>query len=162
MYAVSAAPVGAAEERLVTLSEDDLADIAALLEVANRGTDARPFEHEGQRWAGIRDEAGRLVACGVREPNIAGWPILSGITVHPVHRGTGLGRAVTARLTRDAIRDRGVCTLGLYSHNAVARGLYRSLGYTGTHCWSSRRIVAPTASHGGGELRAQAAGPGVS
>ena len=143
LYAASPPPVVAAEPRLVTLSRNDVDDIRSLLDLANPGTDARPFEFPGQHWVGAHDGLGRLVACGVREPNLAGWPILSGITVHHTSRGTGLGLAVTAHLTREAVRETGVCTLGLYSHNDVARRVYHGLGYGGDHLWSSRRL-APT------------------
>jgi predicted GNAT family acetyltransferase len=34
-----------------------------------------------------------------------------------------------------------VCTLGLYSHNDVARRVYHGLGYGGDHLWSSRRLA---------------------
>ena len=137
----TAPPPGvAAEPGLVHLDEGDVADIAGLLAHANPGTDARPFEHPGQQWVGVRDDGGRLVACGVREPSLAGHPILSGITVDPSQRGRGLGLAVTARLTREAVLEAGVCTLGMYSHNAVARRLYLGLGYGDVHEWSSRRF----------------------
>ena len=133
-------PEVAAESRLVHLSSAHQPEIAALLAAANPGTDARPFEHPGQHWVGARDDRGRLVACGVRERSLAGHPILSGITVDPAHRGLGLGLAVTAYLTRRAVADAGVCTLGMYSHNAVARRLYLGLGYGDVHEWSSRRF----------------------
>jgi GNAT superfamily N-acetyltransferase len=141
LSAARAPSVVAAESGLVTLHETDLAEIHELLDVGNPRTDARPFEFPDQHWVGARDGAGRLVACGVREPNVAGWPVLSGITVRPDHRGTGLGLAVTAYLTREAVRERGVCTLGMYSHNAVARRLYTGLGYGEVHEWSSRRLA---------------------
>ena len=141
LYAASPPPRVAAETRLVALSESDRDEIQSLLVEANPGTDARPFELPDQHWVGVRDDAGRLVACGVREPNLAGWPILSGITVHAARRGTGLGLAVTAHLTREAVREAGVCTLGLYSHNDVARRVYHGLGYRGDHLWSSRRLA---------------------
>jgi ribosomal protein S18 acetylase RimI-like enzyme len=130
-----------AEPGLVGLDDRDLDDVRRLLDVANPNTDARPFELPGQHWAGIRIPSGELVACGVREANLAGWPVLFGISVHPDHRGTGLGLAVTAYLTRAAVRERGVCTLGMYSHNDVARRLYLGLGYGDVHQWSSRRLA---------------------
>ncbi|KRE57783.1 GNAT family N-acetyltransferase [Phycicoccus sp. Soil748] len=141
LRALEAPPVVAAEDRLVTLHRDDQPAIQVLLDLANPGTDARPFEYPDQRWVGVRGDAGALLACGVREPNLAGHPVLSGITVHPDARGTGLGLAVTARLTRDAVQETGVCTLGMYSHNDVARRLYTGLGYGDTHAWSSRRLA---------------------
>jgi ribosomal protein S18 acetylase RimI-like enzyme len=140
MYAAAAPPRTATEERLVPLFEDDFDDVAALLAEANPHTDARPFQHPGQ-WVGVRDDRGRLVACGVKETNAAGFPALAGITVHPTSRGTGLGVAVTAHLTRAAVADAGVCTLGLYSDNDVARRIYHGLGYTGDHLWASRRLA---------------------
>jgi GNAT superfamily N-acetyltransferase len=141
LYAGSAPPVVAAESRLVPLGPDDVDALRELLAAANPRTDARPFEYPDQAWVGARDAAGRLVACGVREPSLAGYPILSGITVDPAHRGTGLGLAVTAYLTRAAVAQAGVCTLGMYSDNAVARRVYRGLGYRGDHRWASRRLA---------------------
>lgn len=140
MYAARAPSVVPAESRLVGLDPVDLPEIRGLLDVANPRTDARPFEFPDQQWVGVRDDAGRLVACGVREPNVAGCPALSGISVHPDERGRGLGLAVTAYLTREAVRERGVCTLGMYSDNHVARRVYHGLGYGGDHLWSSRRL----------------------
>lgn len=134
-------PVVPAESRLEQLSPADEAAIRALLTAANPNTDARPFEHPGQRWVGVRGEGDRLVACGVREPGVGGAPVLAGITVDPRERGTGLGLAVTARLTREAVAEAGVCSLGMYSHNTVARRVYRGLGYGDVHEWSSRRLV---------------------
>jgi predicted GNAT family acetyltransferase len=77
----------------------------------------------------------------MRETNVAGHPLLAGITVHPSARATGLGLAVTAALARAAIADSGVCTLGMYSDNDVARRVYHGLGFSGDHLWSSRRLV---------------------
>jgi ribosomal protein S18 acetylase RimI-like enzyme len=144
MYAVQPPPRAPAESRLVTLAAGDLPQIAQLLSGANPRTDARPSATGGQRWVGARDGAGQLVACGVEEPNQAGYPILSGITVHPSHRGMGLGLAVTAHLTREGVRTSGVCTISLYSDNDVARRVYGGLGYDDIHAWSSCHFdVAP-------------------
>jgi ribosomal protein S18 acetylase RimI-like enzyme len=132
------------EDRVVDLDAADEEDIRALLEVANARTDARPFETPGQHWVGVRDADGALVACGVRDETLAGTPILEGITVRADQRGTGLGLAVTASLTRQAVRAHGVCTLGMYSDNDVARRLYHGLGYGVDHVWSSRRLATAT------------------
>ena len=131
-----------AEAGLVPLTHDDLPAIEHLLAADNPGTDARPFAFPGQDWVGLRAEDGGLVACGVREPNLAGAPILAGITVARSHRGRGLGLAVTACLTRASVHEHGVCTLGMYSHNDVARRTYTGLGYGHVHAWSSRRVAS--------------------
>jgi GNAT superfamily N-acetyltransferase len=141
LYAESAPPVVPAESRLVPLVEADVDDLRDLLARANPRTDARPFEFPDQVWVGVRTPTGRLVACGVREPSLAGYPILSGISVDPAERGTGLGLAVTAYLTRGAVEQAGVCTLGMYSDNDLARRVYRGLGYGGEHRWASRRLA---------------------
>lgn len=133
-------PTVAGEARLTELGPDDAAEIRGLFAVGNPRTDARPFEHPEQHWVGVRSDDGTLLACGVREPNVAGHPHLSGITVHPAARGTGLGLAVTARLTREGVSEAGVCALGMYSENAVARRVYTGLGYGDTHEWSSRPL----------------------
>jgi GNAT superfamily N-acetyltransferase len=140
MAATTEPPVVAGESRLVPLDESHEPEIRELLAEVNPHTDARPFEHPGQVWCGARDDAGRLVACGVMQPDIAGHPLLEGISVHPTHRGTGLGLAVTAYLTRLGVREDGVCTLGMYADNDVARRVYLGLGYGDVHEWSSRRL----------------------
>lgn len=132
----------AQQDRVVPLGPDDEPSIRALLAAGNPRTDARPFEQPDQHWAGVRAADGTLLACGVREPNVAGHPHLAGITVHPTARGTGLGLAVTARLTREAVDEAGVCTLGMYADNGVARRVYTGLGYGRAHLWSSRHLAA--------------------
>lgn len=57
------------------------------------------------------------------------------------HRGQGLGVAVTAGLTRRGIAGSGVCTLGMYSDNDLARRLYTHLGYRTAYAWCSRRLL---------------------
>ena len=69
-----------------------------------------------------------------------GTVTLTGITVDPVARGHGLGRAVTIELTRRAIAEHGWCTLGMYSINDTARTLYLSLGYEIGARWSSGEL----------------------
>ncbi|WP_338747842.1 GNAT family N-acetyltransferase [Janibacter alittae] len=121
----------------VELVEEDRGALQALLDAHNPGTDGQPFARPGQRWVGVRDVDGDLLAVGCCEPERSGTPVLSGITVVPAARGRGLGRMVTADLTRVAIGTHGWCTLGMYSVNDTARRLYHSLGYETGAVWSS-------------------------
>lgn len=93
---------------------------------------------------------------GVREPGISGYPVLAGITVHPSYRGSGLGLAVTAYLTRAAIAERGVSVLGMYSDNDRARRVYHGLGYGGDHLWSSAPLCRAPSGRRHGASRAPA------
>lgn len=133
-------PAVAAPEGLVELDESRQAELQALLDEHNPGTDGSPFGRPGQRWVGVRDRSGALLAVGCCELETSGAPVLSGITVVPRARGLALGRGVTAELTRRAVADHGWCTLGLYSHNDRAREVYRSVGYVVRAEWSSGRL----------------------
>lgn len=55
------------------------------------------------------------------------------VSIHPEHQGHGYGRAAM-RLAEDEARARGIgrIELNVFGGNAVARGLYRSLGYIET------------------------------
>ena len=133
------APQQLSEERqLVVLGPGDLGEVKALLAVENPRTDADPGKRSNERWVGARDDSGALVACGVREDGPGGYPELAGITVRSDQRGRGLGAAVTALLTREAVTEAGVCTLGMYADNAAARRVYHRLGYVTVHDLSTR------------------------
>jgi GNAT superfamily N-acetyltransferase len=140
MWTTTAPPPAPGESALVALGAGDLPEVQRLLEVGNPTTHARPGEHGDERWVGVRHD-GRLVACAVMERNGAGRPHLAGITVHPSRRGLGLGLAMTAHLTRLAVDADGVCTLGMFASNDVARRLYHGLGYVTAHAWCSRQVA---------------------
>ncbi|KRE37227.1 hypothetical protein ASG73_13145 [Janibacter sp. Soil728] len=129
------APVGTVE-----LDAGRGEEIQALLDQNNPDTDGQPFARPGQRWVGVRDGSGTLLGVGCCELETSGAPVLAGITVVAAARGLGLGRGITAELTRRAVADHGWCTLGMYSHNDRARGIYRSLGYVVQAEWSSGRL----------------------
>lgn len=135
-------PAYGLEDELVEL--DDAADAAAITELAARENprfEGDPGKGRSERWLGVRDAAGRVVACGARHRTAAGAAHLSGILVAAELRGRGYGRAITGALTRESVRAAGVCTLGMYADNATARGLYHSLGYVTAHAWASRRLL---------------------
>ncbi|NLW99953.1 MAG: GNAT family N-acetyltransferase [Actinomycetales bacterium] len=93
------------------------------------------------RWLGLRDPKGRLIAVGGVEVEDSGVPHLSGIVTAREHRGQGLGSVISAALTRDALAEHGVCTLGMFSDNDTARRVYHRLGYRTARCWNSRRLA---------------------
>ena len=141
------APPRLPEEDLLTTLDDsaDAADVLALHEIGNPSAESRPGEAVSERWVGVRDH-GILVASAAMQRTSGGAPHLTGITVAPSHRGRRLGLAMTAALTRYAVESDGVCTLGMYSDNAVARRLYTGLGYQVAHAWASRRLVSAEAA----------------
>lgn len=120
----------------------DADDIAALNEIGNPGAESEPGSGRTHHWLGVR-ERGELVAAGATHLTPGGAPHLAGIVVHPRLRGRGLGVAVTAGLTRSAIAEYGVCTLGMYAANARARAIYEGLGFRVARAWASRRLLRP-------------------
>lgn len=127
---------------------DDTADadeIAAFAAQENPRFEGQPGTGKAYRWLGVRDEKGALIGCGSLARTSAGAPHLAGIVTAAARRGQGIGRALSARLTREAIAQYGVCTLGMYSDNDTARRLYVALGYHIDKRWASRRI-APTST----------------
>ncbi|WP_158607714.1 GNAT family N-acetyltransferase [Flexivirga caeni] len=140
MWTVQAPPVLPAESVLVQLDDTrDAAAIAALNEIGSPTAESEPGSGRTELWLGARD-GGRLMAAGAIHRTDGGTPHLAGIVVHPSARGRGLGAALTAALTRHAIRTDGVCTLGMYADNDPARAVYDRLGFTVARSWASRGL----------------------
>jgi predicted GNAT family acetyltransferase len=93
------------------------------------------------RWVGLRAQDGSLLAVGGAELEASGVPHLAGIVTALDQRGQGLGTVVSAALTRWAVAQHGVCTLGMFSDNEPARRLYGRLGYRTARSWHSRTLV---------------------
>ncbi|HYH34747.1 MAG TPA: GNAT family N-acetyltransferase [Nocardioides sp.] len=115
-------------------------DVAALIDAAAPGSHARPGQPGIEAWLGIREE-GRLVAVGavVRQPDGTGH--VRAVTVAEQVRGRGLGRRLSAALTRRAMAGTGVCTLGVYVDNEPALRIYRGLGYEVVHTFTSGAVT---------------------
>lgn len=157
MWTQTPPPVQPGEEHVVRLRPDEEPDVAALLDVASPRTSARPGDEGVRGWWGIREPAGRLVACAGHTERVTGVPHLAGIAVLPELRGRGLGGAVTAGITRAVLADGAeVCTLGMYADNDPARRVYDRLGYVTEHRFSSRVLTRARVSPG----RPRAAGRG--
>jgi GNAT superfamily N-acetyltransferase len=115
------------------------AEVTAFLAEHSPAADTMPGN--GERWFAVEGTDGSLAAVAAWGSTRAGAPHLSSVAVDTALRGTGLGRTIVGALTRWAVGEAGVCTLGMYSHNSVARGLYLSLGYDRVCAWSSRPVV---------------------
>ena len=137
MWTTSSVPPVRHEERIEVADESMAEELVAFLREASPRTHGEPFARPGQAWVTIGDRD-RLIACGSWDLATSGIPVLAGIAVAPARRGEGYGAAVTAYLTRAAVRDFGACTLGMFADNVTARRLYHRLGYRTGAQWSSR------------------------
>jgi len=134
-------PAVPGEDRVERLGEADQA-VRELLAAASPRHSAVPGAAGVERWVGVRDGSGRLVAVAANEPMRPDVPHLASIATHPDVRGTGLGGAVTGALTRALLAEGyPVVTLGMYADNAVARRMYLRLGYRCEHEFSSRAVL---------------------
>jgi ribosomal protein S18 acetylase RimI-like enzyme len=116
-------------------------EIRAFLDASSPSCSAEPGSRWVRRWAGILDVDGALLATAAHCENVPGVPHLASIATRPDQRGRGLGRAVTAWVTRELLQDAAIVTLGMYADNEVARRLYRQLGYRDSHCFSSALLA---------------------
>ena len=134
MYADRPAPEPRTE--VVACTDADADEINAVLDAGNPDAWARPGS-PGAEWLGVRS-GGRLVAVGAMTRQHSGSGLLQAITVLPEARGRGLGRDVSAGLTRLAqAQPPGVATLGAYADNAPAIATYLSLGYVNPYTFRS-------------------------
>lgn len=115
------------------------AEVADFLAAHSPTADAVPGG--GDQWFAIETDQGALVAVAAITSTSAGAPHLASVAVDGSRRGQGLGRAIVGDLTRRGVEQHGVCTISLYSSNAVARGLYLTLGYDDVCAWASRAVV---------------------
>ncbi|QGN31839.1 GNAT family N-acetyltransferase [Microlunatus sp. Gsoil 973] len=121
-------PLDHAPSRATWLSDDQLDDVAELLDRAHIDSDAQPGDPGVEGWAGIRDDHDRLVAVaglGWSAPTVG---YLVGVAVDPDHRGHGLGEQVCRLVADTAITERGAVGLMVDDDNAPARRLYAKLG----------------------------------
>lgn len=135
-------PAALHEDRLITLDDtDDAAELESLATAHSPTGEGDPGTGRTKLWLGLRAPDGELLAAGAMQTLESGAPHLAGIVTHADHRGRGLARAVTAGLTRHAVAEHGVCTLGMYSANPPARAIYYGLGYHTAYAWHSRRLA---------------------
>lgn len=128
---------------LVELDDTDDADlIEGFGRSHNPSFEGYPGRGFATRWLATRRSGGDLLAVGAVHELASGIPHLAGIVVDTAERGRGLGRLLTAELTRLAIDEAGVSTLGVYSDNVAATRLYAQLGYRTAHRFHTRSLQA--------------------
>ena len=105
-----------------------LPEVAALLEASFPTSRARPGVAGAERWAGLRDGTGRLVATGTLAWSTPAVGLISGVAVHPGARGQGRGRDICAFLFAEAARCHEAVALMVEEWNHTAQRSYRDLG----------------------------------
>ena len=126
------------EEAVRDLHDDR--EVTDLLAESNPGASAQPGDPNVLRWVGVH-ERGELVACAADTSVATGVGHLSSIAVRPSARGRGLGRIVTAALTRQRFDDGcDLVTLGMYADNTHGRATYDALGFADEHRFTSGKL----------------------
>ena len=134
-----APPVQPGEQDVVDVEDHD--EVTALLAASSPTASAQPGDAAVRRWVGMRDGGG-LVACAADTSEATGVGHLSSIAVLPSARGRGLGKAVTAALTRRLLAEGcDLVTLGMYAHNEVGRAVYDALGFLDDHRFTSGPLL---------------------
>lgn len=129
---------GRSSDALIDLDDrTDAAELRAFTTAHNPRVWAQIGTGALVHWVGVRDPSGELLAVGGAQREESGAPHLAGILTHQAHGGRGLGTRITGALTRWAIADSGVSTLGVFSNSATALRLYRRLGYQRAAAWHS-------------------------
>lgn len=119
----------------------DHAAVDALLDEAFPESHTRPATAGAECWLGVHLD-GRLVSAGALTRRGSGSGHLGGIATLPSYAGRGLGTAVTAALTERALAGGpGLSSLGVYTDNVAAVGVYRRLGYRTARTFASGPVA---------------------
>jgi ribosomal protein S18 acetylase RimI-like enzyme len=121
------------------LTAANASDMVALTDVAFPGF-FRSRTYRMGFYCGIRLD-GELAAMGGERLCIEGYPELSGICTHPVHRGKGLATDVISHLVRRHRRDGLRSWLHVGAPNTRAIELYTTLGFKRVRTLMLHRIV---------------------
>ena len=133
-------PVQRGEDRVEPV--DDAVAVTSLLAASSSRASVQPGDEAVLGWVGVRDRTGQLLACAADTSSATGVGHLSSIAVLPAARGQGLGKAVTAALTRRLFDEgKDVVTLGMYADNPAGRALYDALGFRDEHPFTSGPLV---------------------
>ena len=110
------------------LDPAEYGDVDAVLDLAFPSSYARPGYAGVTRWAGVRDDAGTLVAVAADAWSAPGIGFMSGVATLPGARGRGYGQAVCRFMLRELIVEHGRAALSVDGDNEAAIRAYRKLG----------------------------------
>ncbi|GAA1405595.1 hypothetical protein GCM10009639_52730 [Kitasatospora putterlickiae] len=115
-------------EEAAWLEEGAWGEVERLIDTSFPNSYAKPGVPGVERWAGVRDAAGRLTAVGAFAWCAPTIGFLSGVAVRPEARGRGFGRRVGGFLVAEALRTHGAVALMVDDWNHAAVRLYEGMG----------------------------------
>jgi hypothetical protein len=124
------------------LGDSDHADIQELLDEGFADASMRPGDPRARRWAGIRADDGRLIACAA-DCSGSGVGFMASVTSRLSARGSGAGLAVTCWLTHALLDDYRRVGLFQYDDNAAATAVYDRLGFDSNDAYVAGRLLPP-------------------
>ncbi|MEO6712480.1 MAG: GNAT family N-acetyltransferase [Mycobacteriales bacterium] len=132
-------PPPAYDGRWLDAGEHD--EVEALLASSFPDASARPGNRHAQRWAGIRDKSGTLIAAAAdcTETDVG---FMASVVSDVRLRRTGVGLAMTAWMTHALLDEFGIAALWQYSSNTTATALYDKLGFRDDHRYVAG-VLAP-------------------
>jgi|TARA_R110002020_G_scaffold309301_1_gene525030 predicted GNAT family acetyltransferase len=120
-------PASRRHVELVTLGDDDAAEMLALATLTKPGP-FRTRTHTMGRFLGIRDGA-RLVAMGGERLATDGFTEITALCTHPDYRGKAYGKTLLAALANRIISEGLTPFLHTYPTNDVAIAMYTRMGF---------------------------------
>ncbi|MEU9834009.1 GNAT family N-acetyltransferase [Streptosporangium sp. NPDC048047] len=103
-------------------------EVTALLDEASPSAWARPGVAGVRRWAGLRDERGRLIATAADAWSCPQVGFVAGVATAPAHRSRGHAERVCRFVLEELAAGCGRAALMVDSDNPVAIGIYERLG----------------------------------
>ena len=115
------------DSRIEKLGEADAAEMLELATLTKPGPFTMKAQALGDFW-GVK-ENGRLIAMAGERLKQDGMTEVSGVCTHPDFQGKGLGRLMTLYTAGKIFAKGEQAFLHTYASNAVAIGLYESIGF---------------------------------
>ncbi len=135
--------VEADAEEIVSLTEDDIPEMTALVDLTKPGPFGPRTKELGSFWGIKRD--GHLAAMAGQRLAIPGYTEVSGVCTHPDYRGQGLAAKLSAYATARIEADGITPFLHAYADNDGAIRLYQKLGYE-VRCHVNAALIKRRAS----------------